>query len=87
MTSNLPNWPGEDVVYSKAYRVLEEIQQKYMAGNTKNKSARGWKKYLKKTNWPPVEVQDLIDALNKGDEEFLKGALMQYSQLGYLPRR
>jgi hypothetical protein len=84
-TGNLPEWPGASEVYSRAYGILEEIQQKFMAGNTSDKTDKGWKAYVKKSGWPPEEVRGLVAALNRGDEEFLKGAILQYRDFGYLP--
>jgi hypothetical protein len=83
-TGNLPEWPGASEVYSRAYRILEEIQQNHMKGNT-DLSDKGWRKYLKKTGWPTEEVRGMIAALNAGDEEYLKGAILQYRETGRLP--
>ena len=67
MTSNLPAWPGASKVYSKAYRVLER-----MSRNTKVNYHRG--RYI--CDGPSDDMQALIDALNEGDEERIKGLLL-----------
>ncbi len=65
---SLPNWPGASSCYSRAYRRLEEM------------AASGHVKY---GYWmgrahctTSQEMDDFIDALNRGDEEAIKSALM-----------
>jgi len=62
--SNLPNWTAAREVYSKAYRVLEAMAEN---GHV----TRSWN-----TCYPSQDMRDLIDALNKGDEEQIKGILL-----------
>ena len=56
--SNLPNWPRASEVYSRAYRVLYQMQ-----GN--------------------ADAHPLIEALSAGDEERIKGLLLQAHDNGY----
>jgi len=65
--SNLPSWPGASTVYSKAYRRLEEMAAK---GHVKRHYNRGWRCSVSQ------EMTDLINALNNGDEETIKAALL-----------
>lgn len=79
---SLPDWPGAEVAYERAYRILEAIAEKYAKSNTKKQS---WKSFNNKKGWPFPEVNCFIDALNQGDEEAIKGTILQYRTLGYLP--
>ena len=78
----LPAWPGADVVYSRCLRILEEIQEKHMAGK---KPGADWRRYNSTHNWPSAEMAGLIKAMNLGDEKFLKAAILRYQSSGYLP--
>jgi hypothetical protein len=66
MSSNLPNWPGASEVYSRAYKVLE------------NMAGRGHVTILgKNTRLVSESMRLLIAALKDGDEEVIKGLLLQ----------
>ena len=75
--SNLPNWKAADIVYSKAYRVLESLAERGHAT-----PAIGLLRY--KNGYPIYSaagyvsdtMQRLIDALGEGDEETIKGLLL-----------
>jgi len=70
--SNLPSWPGAAAVYSKAYRVLENMARRGHA--TPPVKRRG---KIVKPGTVSDEMEALIDALNRGDEETIKGLLLQ----------
>jgi hypothetical protein len=65
MSSNLPNWPGASEVYSRAYKVLE------------NMAGRGHVTVLGMRSHVSDDMSKLIFALNRGDEEIIKGLLLQ----------
>lgn len=66
--SDLPNWPGADVCYSRAYRLLEKMAA---AGHvTRVKHGRRYRCEVSQ------EMRDLITALDRGDEEYIKGTLL-----------
>jgi hypothetical protein len=65
MSSNLPNWPGACEVYSRAYKVLE------------NMAGRGHVMVLGMRSHVSDDMSKLIFALNRGDEEVIKGLLLQ----------
>jgi hypothetical protein len=80
--TNLPSWPGASEVYSRAYRVLE-----WMGRNGHSPCSFGKKdKYGNRPVMPrPSEdMSQLIDALNDGDEERIKGRLLLYRN--YYPK-
>ena len=73
----LPTWPGADQVYSRLYRLLEKMG----ADNWKAEVARA-KKARRKPKpgaMSTPEMDEIIEALNKGDEEKLKGLMHKYS--------
>ncbi len=61
---NLPTWKSASAVYRKAYRTLELMAE------------RGHVKRGHHCCYPSQDMRDLIDALNKGDEEQIKGLLI-----------
>ena len=65
----VPSWPGADACYSKAYRVLER-----MAANGGVRVSYCYPRGM--TCYPSEDMNRLIDALNSGDEEAIKGLLM-----------
>lgn len=72
--SKLPCWPGAEHCYSRAYQLLERWgAANYTAAvaNFKGKHRR-----VGGCPAPTDEMKSLIDALNKGDEEKIKGILM-----------
>jgi hypothetical protein len=70
--SNLPNWPSADHCYSKAYRLLE----KWGAANYRAAKAVYMGKQTMPCPRPTPEMLSLIDALNRGDEEQIKGIIL-----------
>lgn len=71
---SLPSWPGADHCYSKAYRLLESMARNGHVSRSYNYYRGG--RYCT----PSQDMKDLIDALDKGDEEAIKAALL-YSSL------
>jgi hypothetical protein len=61
----LPNWPGASKCYSRAYRILEAMQLRTCKGKKRGQA-----------DWPSFDAKRLIEALNKGDEEEIKGLLL-----------
>ena len=73
--ANLPDWPGADHVYSYLYKVLEQLG----AENWKAEVKRAKKRRVKPK--PPrltSDMETIMDALGKGDEEQLKALQMKY---------
>ena len=72
--SRLPAWPGAEHCYSQAYRLLE----RWGAANYAAAAAsfRGRHRRVGGMLEPTDEMKALIDALNKGSEETIKGILM-----------
>ena len=69
---NLPSWPGAFIVYGRVNPMLM-----YMAtrGHVQRpKIGRGGK--IVTPGWVSPEMEEVIDALNKGDEEFLKNFVL-----------
>lgn len=67
-TDNLPHWQGSSAVYSKAYRRLEKMAQ---CGHvTQTEFRKGIVCHVSS------DMQDLIEALNEGDEEQIKAILL-----------
>ena len=78
--NSLPSWPNADAVYGRAYRVLERMAQ---AGHaTKAVVSRGRVLHPGSVS---QDMRDLIDALNKGDEERIKGLLLNLRGRGFAP--
>ena len=74
--SNLPKWPAAEAVYRKAYRLLEKMAA---SGHVqRRKAGRG-----RTVCFPSEEMNDLIEALDSGNEERIKGLLMHYSDRGF----
>jgi len=73
--ASTPSWPGADKIYSRLYKVLE------MMGHAEWKSqvaqAKKQRRKLKRFS-PSGGMQDIIDALNKGDEEELKALNLEH---------
>ena len=64
--SNLPNWPGASVVYSRVYKInAAKCAAAYAAATTGPKSKR--RKY-----YVPEDVAAATEHLNAGNEEALK---------------
>ncbi len=66
----VPSWPGAEACYSKAYRVLER-----MAANGGVRVSYCYPRGL--TCYPSMDMNRLIDALTIGDEEVIKGLLLE----------
>lgn len=75
MIDNLPDWGGAAVVYSRvmeinATKAKEEYKNFCMSKEGKSLK-RPWEKFRVSD-----EIREAIDALNSGDEEFLKWYVM-----------
>lgn len=69
---SLPNWPGADVVYSRAQTITTTICSRAY------QSQRGaWKRKTGFRFSVPEDARDIIDAMNRGDENYLKHAISQ----------
>ncbi len=79
--SNLPPWPGAREVYSRAYRKLEGTAAKGHAtpgfAGKRRRIAGGLSAPIGAySGHVSPEMRDLIDALNRGDEERIKAHLL-----------
>jgi len=73
--ASTPSWPGADKIYSRLYKVLE------MMGHAEWKSqvAQAKKRRRKLNRFTPTgDMQDIIDALDNGDEEELKALNLEH---------
>lgn len=77
--SNLPTWNGASHCYSKAYRLLERMAA--TGAVTRTRTRKGYVCH------PSSDMTDIIDALNKGNEEQVKGLLMTIGQYYPAPRK
>jgi len=78
--ADLPIWQHSDKVYSYLYSVLEKLGQDAW----KQEVARAKKTRRKvKGITPTDEMDDIIKALDKGDEEELKGLQLKYKTQNY----
>lgn len=66
--SNLPDWPGASDVYSKLYRRLERMAR---GGHVEVTWFRGRARCRSS-----VDMDRIVKALDRGDEEELKGILV-----------
>ena len=65
----LPKWPGAEVCYMRAKAMLEHMA---VAGHVKRiKTGRRWVCEVSQ------DMRLIIDAMNAGDEEQLKGLLLE----------
>ena len=71
--STLPPWPGAGTVYRRAYRTLAIMGAAGHATAPK-KDKRG---KIIEQGTVSEEMRALVDALNRGDEEVIKGLLLQ----------
>jgi hypothetical protein len=71
MQENLPPWAGASAVYSRAYRQLERMAAAGLAGQVRNSRGRTVRCV------PDERMTDLTEAMNKGDEETLKGMVLE----------
>ena len=65
----VPSWRGADAAYSKAYRILEKMGRSHVQID-RDRRGRPIRCH------PSDEMRDLVDALNKGDEERIKGLIL-----------
>lgn len=70
--SNLPDWPGADAVYATANAILARMGRRGHATPAVTRRGR-----VVAPGTVSDEMRALIDALNKGDEETIKGLLLQ----------
>lgn len=75
---SLPTWPGAQAVYRNLRAITEKLCAEAYASQ-KAAHRKAGRKGLPKTFTPPVEAEDIISALNKGDEQTLKGIQMRYA--------
>ena len=68
--SNLPTWPGADGSYARAVKINEHL---CLTSYAAAKFMKGWR--------PPEEVTELIQAMNRGDEEAIKAACQRYPHI------
>lgn len=84
-TGNLPSWPGAAYCYSKAYKILAALARR-------NGSYRGYPMPSMRTRRSDSvivctpDMQELITALNQGDEEQIKWLNFRHEAL-ILPAR
>lgn len=69
----VPSWSGADAVYSRAYKVLAKMGG---SGHATAPTKRRGK--IVASGSASEDMRKLIDALNAGDEEEIKGLLLQY---------
>lgn len=70
--SNLSEWPGAAAVYSKAHAILTRMGRRGHATPAITRRGR-----VVEPGVVSDEMRALIDALNRGDEETIKGLLLQ----------
>jgi hypothetical protein len=70
---NLPMWNGASKCYSRAYRILETMARR---GHVKPGRVPKRKSCYPYTATVSDDMQRLIDALNTGNEEEIKGLLL-----------
>lgn len=76
LNSNLPDWPGASVVYSRVNAINAVLcQEAYLAAKPKRRTQRAWKYTV------PEDVRASIDALDNGNEESLKAYVAQHLSL------
>jgi len=84
--SNLPDWSGASAVYSKAYDLLAQMGQgghvKRTYGHRGGKGLGINKRGYGHSVSASPDMEELIDALDVGDEEKIKGLLLLHNSLG-----
>lgn len=79
-TGNLPKWPGAAACYSKLYRLLEIISRR-------QGQKAGWpmqSTHCRRSDSTIVcteQMEAIIDALNKGDEERIKWYCLEFDAI------
>lgn len=78
MCSNLPDWPGADICYSRAYRLLECMAKKGHAtpAQTNRRGRAVFAGYVS---------DDMKSALDSGDEESIKGMMIHAPRMYGIP--
>jgi len=67
----LPKWPGAEYAYKTAYKILDAMGK---AGYEAHTAMQKKLPKSKQTRYSPSEdMRDFIDALDKGNEEKIKG--------------
>lgn len=74
--SNLPSWPGASEVYSRAYSMLGSMAANGHVTKIKIGKKRAYSCHVSD------DMRDLIDALDKGDEERIKGLIINFLDRG-----
>jgi len=79
---NLPNWPGASHCYSRARRLLQYMADRCVPerDGTPMPRSNARRSIGRTTSWIVCtpDMQSLIDALNAGDEETIKGLLLRH---------
>ena len=79
---NLPNWPGASRCYSRARRLLQYMADRCVSERDRTPMPRSNARLSirRTTSWIVCtpDMQSLIDALNVGDEETIKGLLLHH---------
>jgi len=73
---NLPSWKNASQVYSNAYKMLETMR------DNKAKRIGNDVGYLMNVS-VDHNMKNLIDALNEGNEEKIKGLILLYKSYGF----
>jgi len=69
---SLPTWPGADAIYDRAQTIATAIcASAYKEQRSKWKRKTGFRFSV------PEDARAIIDAMNRGDEEYLKHAIYQ----------
>jgi len=77
---SLPDWPGAEHCYGRAYRLLEQWNSEaYRAQRT------AWKRKTGFRYAPPESAIELARALAVGNEESIKGLLLHHDTMASLP--
>lgn len=77
MTGNLPNWSSAAHVYTQSYAMLQNMaRQGHVEIVRKGGKAIG--------SIASQDMKDVIEALNKGDEETIKGYLALGREYGWI---
>ena len=72
--SELPNWPGAETVYQRVQAINgNRCKAAYHAWVLAGSKNPGWQR--------PEDMDFVIERMNAGDEEFLKGYMAQYPNL------
>lgn len=75
---SLPEWNGASAVYSRAYRMLENMAKLGHAQVTYMGVRTGHKVHVSE------DMKNVIDALNSGSEERIKYQLLLGNQYGWI---